>query len=130
MLTLLMVEKNEKLTLRISSDELEEIDSFLSSNNNYASRSEFIRMAVLEYISIKRVGIITKNNSIHPDPVIEMAVSKMVDAGFYKSVDSAYEDIIKEAWKNNIVSEMLKRKDSEYNRIEKILRGQKEYDKL
>ncbi|MCL4311319.1 MAG: ribbon-helix-helix domain-containing protein [Candidatus Thermoplasmatota archaeon] len=124
-----MTEKNEKLTIRISNEELEEIDSFLSYNSNYASRSEFIRMAVLEYISIKRVGIITKNNSIHPDPVIEKAVSRMVAAGFYKSIDSAYEEIIKEAWRHNLISEMLKNTDDEYSKIEKILEGEKKYDK-
>jgi hypothetical protein len=125
-----MNEKNEKLTIRISNDELEEIDSFLSYNNSYTSRSEFIRMAVLEYISIKRVGIITKNNSIHPDPLIEKAVSKMVSAGFYKSIDAAYEEIIREAWRKNIVSGMLKNADEEYSRIENILEGEKKYDKL
>ena len=130
MLTLLMNEKNGKLTIRISDDELEEIDSFLSYNSNYSSRSEFIRMAVLEYISIKRVGIITKNNSIHPDPLIEKAVSKMVSAGFYKSLDGAYEEIIREAWRNNIISAMLKNTNDEYDRIENILEGEKKYDKL
>ncbi|MCL4453852.1 MAG: ribbon-helix-helix domain-containing protein [Candidatus Thermoplasmatota archaeon] len=125
-----MNEKNEKLTIRISNDELEEIDSFLSYNNSYTSRSEFIRMAVLEYISIKRVGIITKNNSIHPDPLIEKAVSKMVSAGFYKSIDGAYEEIIREAWRKNIVSGMLKNADEEYSKIENILEGEKKYDKL
>ncbi|WMT52275.1 MAG: ribbon-helix-helix domain-containing protein [Ferroplasma sp.] len=125
-----MNEKNEKLTIRISNDELEEIDSFLSYNNSYTSRSEFIRMAVLEYISIKRVGIITKNNSIHPDPLIEKAVSKMVSAGFYKSIDAAYEEIIREAWRRNIVSGMLKNADEEYSKIENILEGEKKYDKL
>ncbi len=125
-----MNEKNGKLTIRISDDELEEIDSFLSYNSNYSSRSEFIRMAVLEYISIKRVGIITKNNSIHPDPLIEKAVSKMVSAGFYKSLDGAYEEIIREAWRNNIISAMLKNTNDEYDRIENILEGEKKYDKL
>ncbi|WP_298279974.1 ribbon-helix-helix domain-containing protein [Ferroplasma sp.] len=125
-----MNEKNEKLTIRISNDELEEIDSFLSYNNSYTSRSEFIRMAVLEYISIKRVGIITKNNSIHPDPLIEKAVSKMVSGGFYKSIDGAYEEIIREAWRKNIVSGMLKNADEEYSKIENILEGEKKYDKL
>jgi hypothetical protein len=125
-----MNEKNEKLTIRISNDELEEIDSFLSYNNGYANRSEFIRMAVLEYISIKRVGIITKNNSIHPDPIIEKAVSKMVSSGFFKSIDGAYEEIIKEAWRKNIISSMLKNADEEYSKIENILEGQKKYDKL
>ena len=125
-----MNEKNEKLTIRISNDELEEIDSFLSYNNGYASRSEFIRMAVLEYISIKRVGIITKNNSIHPNPLIEKMISKVVSAGFYKSIDEAYEEIIREAWKKNIISGMLKNTDEEYSRIENILGGEKNYDKL
>ena len=125
-----MNEKNGKLTIRISDDELEEIDSFLSYNSNFSSRSEFIRMAVLEYISIKRVGIITKNNSIHPDPLIEKAVSKMVSAGFYKSVDEAYEQIIREAWRNNLISAMLKNTNDEYSKIENILDGEKKYDKL
>ncbi len=125
-----MNEKNEKLTIRISDDELEEIDSFLSYNSNFSSRSEFIRMAVLEYISIKRVGIITKNNSIHPDPLIEKAVSKMVSAGYYKSIDEAYEQIIREAWKNNLISAMLKNTNDEYSKIENILDGEKKYDKL
>ena len=125
-----MNEKNGKLTIRISDDELEEIDSFLSYNSNFSSRSEFIRMAVLEYISIKRVGIITKNNSIHPDPLIEKAVSKMVSAGYYKSIDEAYEQIIREAWRNNLISAMLKNTNDEYSRIESILDGEKKYDKL
>jgi len=125
-----MTEKNEKLTIRISNEELEEIDSFLSYNSNYANRSEFIRLAVLEYISIKRVGILTKNNSIHPDPIIEKAISKMVSAGFYKSIDSAYEEIIKEAWRHNMLSEMLKNTSDEYSEIEKILKEEKSYDKI
>ena len=125
-----MNEKNGKLTIRISDDELEEIDSFLSYNSNFSSRSEFIRMAVLEYISIKRVGIITKNNSIHPDPLVEKAVSKMVSAGFYKSIDEAYEQIIREAWRSNLISAMLKNTNDEYSRIENILDGEKKYDKL
>jgi Arc/MetJ-type ribon-helix-helix transcriptional regulator len=125
-----MTEKSEKLTIRISNEELDEIDSFLTYNNNYSSRSEFIRMSVLEYISIKRVGIITKNNSIHPDPIIEKTVSKMVSAGFYKSIDDAYEEIIKMAWRHNLVSWMLKSSDEEYGKIEKILEEEKKYDKL
>lgn len=129
-INIIMTEKSEKLTIRISNDELEEIDSFLSYNSNYASRSEFIRMAVLEYISIKRIGIITKNNSIHPDPLIEKAISKMVSAGFYKSIDDAYEEIIKEAWRQNLISGMLKATGDEFSKIEKILEEEKRYDKL
>ena len=57
------------------------------------------------------------------------AVSRMVAAGFYKSIDSAYEAIIKEAWRHNLISEMLKNPDDEYSKIEKILEGEKKYDK-
>ena len=65
-----------------------------------------------------------------PDTTIEKAVSKMVSAGFYKSVDEAYEQIIREAWRNNLISAMLKNTNDEYSRIESILDGEKKYDKL
>ena len=60
-----MKEKNEKLTLRISDEELKEIDSFLSTNVNFTNRSEFIRFATMEYIANQRIGIITKNKEKH-----------------------------------------------------------------
>ncbi|MEM0140070.1 MAG: ribbon-helix-helix domain-containing protein [Ferroplasma sp.] len=124
-----MIEKNEKLTIRISDDELQEIDSFLSTNNSFTNRSEFIRMAVLEYISFKRVGIINKNG-MKMEPAIEKAVSKIVAAGYFKSVESAYTEIIREAWKQNIVSGLLEKSVGEGTRIDNLLKGEMEYDKL
>ncbi len=125
-----MMEKNEKLTIRISDDELEEIDSFLSSQNSFTSRSEFIRLAVLEYISMKRIGIINGNNSIHLDPAIEKSLNKIVSAGYFRSLESAYIEIIREAWNRNIVSEILEKSAGESARIDGILKGELKYDKL
>ncbi len=126
-----MKEKTEKLTLRISKEELEEIDTFLASNLNYTNRSEFIRMAVLEYISNLRIGIITKNsNNIHVNPVIEKTLIKAVNSGYFKNLDAAYEEIIHEAWRNNLISNLIIGRNDEIQRIEKSIEGEEKYDKI
>ncbi|WP_055032392.1 ribbon-helix-helix domain-containing protein, partial [Acidiplasma aeolicum] len=129
-LILLMRDKTEKLTLRISKEELEEIDSFLSTNSNYTNRSEFIRLAVLEYISNLRIGIISKNNTLHVNPIIEKSLQRAVSSGYFKSLDDAYEEIINEAWRNNIISGLIEAKHKEIEKIEKTLEGEKKYDEL
>ncbi len=131
LLTLLMKEKTEKLTLRISSEELEEIDAFLASNLNYTNRSEFIRLAVMEYIANLRIGIISKNNSnIQVNPVIEKTLLKAVNSGYFKNLDAAYGEIIHEAWRNNLISNLISERNDEIERIEKSIKGEEKYDKI
>jgi len=125
-----MNEKNEKLTLRISDEELKEIDNFLSTNVNFTNRSEFIRFATMEYITNQRIGIITKNNNIHTEPVIEKSISKAVNSGYFKNLESAYEEIINEAWRKNLISSIIKSRIDEMENIEKTINGEENYDKI
>lgn len=122
--------KNEKLTLRISDEELKEIDNFLSTNVNFTNRSEFIRFATMEYITNQRIGIITKNNNIHTEPIIEKSISKAVNSGYFKSLESAYEEIINEAWRKNLISSIIKSRINEMENIEKTINGEENYDKI
>ncbi len=130
MLTITMKEKNEKLTLRISDDELEEIDNFLSTNVNFTNRSEFIRFATMEYITNQRIGIITKNNSVHTEPIIEKTLSKAVNSGYFKSLESAYEEIINEAWRKNLISLLINMRIKEMEKIQKTMGNEVKYDKI
>ena len=116
-----MKEKNEKLTLRISDEELKEIDSFLSTNVNFTNRSEFIRFATMEYIANQRIGIITKNNSIHTEPIVEKTLSKAINFGYFKNLDSAYEEIINEAWRKSLISSLINMRIEEMEKIEKTM---------
>jgi len=125
-----MNEKNEKLTLRISDEELKEIDNFLLTNVNFTNRSEFIRFATMEYITNQRIGIITKNNNIHTEPIIEKSISKAVNSGYFKSLESAYEEIINEAWRKNLISSIIKSRIDEMENIEKTINGEENYDKI
>ena len=125
-----MKEKNEKLTLRISDEELKEIDSFLSTNVNFTNRSEFIRFATMEYITNQRIGIITKNNSIRTEPIIEKTLSKAVSSGYFKSLESAYEEIVNEAWRKNLISSLINMRVEEMEKIEKTMGKEVKYDKI
>ena len=125
-----MKEKNEKLTLRISDEELKEIDNFLSTNVNFTNRSEFIRFATMEYITNQRIGIITKSNSIRTEPIIEKVLSKTVNSGYFKSLESAYEEIINEAWRKNLISSLIDMRIEEMEKIERTLGKEVKYDKI
>jgi len=114
--------KDIKITLRISEDDLDEIDSFLESNPRYGSRSEFLRNCALNYISNKSV----RNKGSNSDSVAisrkqRELIEKMVDLGYYSSEEEAIKSIIEYVFDNGMIKTIFEDRINKYGQIEKSL---------
>ncbi len=58
------MDQGEKITLRISRENLDEIDGFLERNPRYGSRSEFLRNLAIDFISKTRVQMVQSNETV------------------------------------------------------------------
>ncbi|MGC8609377.1 MAG: ribbon-helix-helix domain-containing protein, partial [Thermoplasmata archaeon] len=74
-----MINKDVKLTIRISEDEIKEIDEFLNTNQEFGSRSEFIRHAALEFIGGKRVSLVNDTNEIDMDENSRIIIKTVIE---------------------------------------------------
>ncbi len=103
--------KDTKLTIRISEDDLKEIDEFLDSNPRFGSRSEFIRHSVLDYISRTRIGIVDQSETgIRLSKIMESVISRTVQKGFFKTREEVIEALLERAMRNNALHEILSEK--------------------
>ncbi len=114
--------KDIKITLRISEDDLDEIDSFLESNPRYGSRSEFLRNCALNYISNKS----GRNKGSNSDSVAisrkqRELIEKMVDLGYYSSEEEAIKSIIEYVFDNGMIKTIFEDRINKYGQIEKSL---------
>ncbi|MEM0158346.1 MAG: ribbon-helix-helix domain-containing protein [Thermoplasmataceae archaeon] len=114
--------KDTKLTLRISEEDLKEIDEFLTFNSKFGSRSEFIRHSALDYIARSRVSLQRDEND--PLPVernLEEIINEAVSQGLFKSKSEAISEILNHAFKTGIIVELFRAKMSSYVNLKKEL---------
>ncbi len=117
--------KDTKLTLRISEEDLSEIDEFLNTNPRFGSRSEFIRHSVLDYISRTRIGILDSSDTgIKLSKNMDKMISMVVQKGFFKTKDEVIEELLENAVKtgelHNIIEEKMQSFTSIMNDLEKF----------
>ena len=107
-----------KLTLRISQEEIDEIDEFLRLNERFPSRSEFIRHSVMDYISRTRVMIDSPSRqTIELSENFEKLIESAVSNGLFKSKNDAITEILERAFIEGIVNAILKTKMEGYSRL-------------
>ena len=101
--------KDTKITMRISEDELSEIDSFLNHNPKYGNRSEFLRNSALEFIANNRIKL-TSGSQICMDlpPAYEEILNSIVDEGYFRSTNELISAIIARAFDENLVKELVR----------------------
>lgn len=103
--------KDTKLTLRISEEDLSEIDEFLNTNPRFGSRSEFIRHSVLDYISRTRIGVIDQGETgIRLSKNMDRILSSVVQKGFFKTKDEVIEELLESAVKTGELHNILEDK--------------------
>ena len=103
--------KDTKLTLRISEEDLSEIDEFLNTNPRFGSRSEFIRHSVLDYISRTRIGIVDQGETgIKLSKNMDRIISSVVLKGFFKTKDEVIEEMLENAVKTGELHKIIKEK--------------------
>ncbi len=114
--------KDIKITLRISEDDLDEIDAFLENNPRYGSRSEFLRNCALNYISNKnsRKGGVNSNSVILSRKQQEL-IERMVDMGYYSGEEEAIKSIIEYVFDNGMIKTIFEDRINKYGQIEKSL---------
>ena len=120
--------KDTKLTIRISDEDLKEIDEFLESNPRFGSRSEFIRHSVLDYISRTRIGLIDQSETgIRLSKIMESVISRTVQKGFFKTREEVIEALLERAMKNNALHEILSEKSKS---LTSVLEDLEKFDTL
>ncbi len=103
--------KDTKLTLRISEEDLAEIDEFLNTNPRFGSRSEFIRHSVLDYISKTRIGFVDQGETgIRLSKNMDRIISSVVQKGFFKTKDEVIEELLENAVKSGELHKIIEDK--------------------
>jgi Arc/MetJ-type ribon-helix-helix transcriptional regulator len=103
--------KDTKLTLRISEEDLSEIDEFLNTNPRFGSRSEFIRHSVLDYISKTRIGFVDQSETgIRLSKNMDRIISSVVQKGFFKTKDEVIEELLENAVKSGELHKIIQEK--------------------
>lgn len=122
-------QRDNKITLRISEDDLKEIDTFLDKNPRFGSRSEFLRHAAVEFMSQLRIGIVdTSGINLKIDKVLLKTLQAAKDKGFFYSVEDAIVDIANQAMSNGLVTSMIKEKVEQYKNIQKQMDDLENFD--
>lgn len=114
--------KDIKITLRISEDDLDEIDAFLENNPRHGSRSEFLRNCALNYITNKN----SRTRGVNSNSVIlsrrqKELIEKMVDMGYYSGEEEAIKSIIEYVFDNGMIKTIFEDRINKYGQIEKSL---------
>ncbi len=110
--------KDTKLTLRISEDDLSEIDEFLDTNPRFGSRSEFIRHSVLDYISRTRIGVIDSGEmGIKLSKNMDKMISMVVQKGFFKTKDEVIEELLENSVKTGELHKIIEDKMNSFTSI-------------
>ena len=110
--------KDTKLTLRISEDDLAEIDEFLEVNPRFASRSEFIRYSAMDYIARTRVGVVEEQNSgVKLSRNLDNIISSVIERGFFKTRDEVIEELLKTAIDSGVLRRVIEQRIKSYNSI-------------
>jgi Arc/MetJ-type ribon-helix-helix transcriptional regulator len=90
---------NERISLRLEADDLELIDEFVAKHPEFSNRSHLARIALRSYID-KDAGSSTKpakdRAAVKIPGAIKGIIDRLVEDGYYSSVDAAVEDALRE----------------------------------
>ncbi|MHB1493602.1 MAG: ribbon-helix-helix domain-containing protein [Thermoplasmataceae archaeon] len=114
--------KDTKITMRISEEELSEIDSFLNHNPKYGNRSEFLRNSALEFIANNRIKL-TSGSQICMDiaPAYEEILNSIVEEGYFRNTNELISAIIARAFDENLVKELVRVKKASTRDLKGIM---------
>ena len=104
------MEKEEKVTIRISEADLLEIDQYLEVHQSYGSRSEFIRTAVFDFMNRGIATPMAEGAEVHLDGTTLDTLYKAVERGFFNSINEAISIVLNEASSEGIINNIIKRK--------------------
>ncbi|BAB59797.1 hypothetical protein [Thermoplasma volcanium GSS1] len=120
-----MLNKDVKLTLRISEEEINEIDEFLNLNPEFGSRSEFIRHAVMQYISSKRISVVKDDlQKTHEGLILDenskLIIKTAIENGFFKDENDLISAVLRESLEP-FVLKFVKKKSKNMSDLMKAL---------
>ncbi|MHB1622637.1 MAG: ribbon-helix-helix domain-containing protein [Cuniculiplasma sp.] len=116
--------KDIKITLRISEDDLDMIDSFLEENMSYGSRSEFLRNCALDFIQAKKAFKGWESgNGVSLSKKQEEYIERMIRMGYYPSKEDAIKSILEYVFDSGFIKKIFEEKIEKYQEIEKSMRS-------
>jgi len=121
-----IMDKEEKVTIRISEMDLLEIDQYLEKNVEYGSRSEFIRKAVFDFMTKGSQGRMSDGTEIKLDGSTEDTLRKAVERGFFTSISEAISIVLNAANSEGVINDIITRKIEKKKASEDLF---EEYDR-
>ncbi|EQB68390.1 MAG: hypothetical protein AMDU5_GPLC00012G0030 [Thermoplasmatales archaeon Gpl] len=116
--------KDIKITLRISEEDLDLIDSFLEENMSFGSRSEFLRNCALDFIqSKKNFKGMDLGNGISLSKKQEEYIERMIRMGYYPSKEDAIKSILEYVFDSGFIKKIFEEKIEKYQEIEKSMKS-------
>jgi Arc/MetJ-type ribon-helix-helix transcriptional regulator len=91
-----MDSSNERITLRLQKENVDDIDAFLEDSEEFKSRSELCRIALDKYIKERREEELPKGRPIRvriPSKYYDL-METLVDEGYHTSVESIINKLI------------------------------------
>ncbi|MFO8110605.1 MAG: ribbon-helix-helix domain-containing protein [Thermoplasmata archaeon] len=123
----------KKISLRVSEEDLDVIDSFISGRD-FPNRSAFIREAALDYI--KRQTVLEDHTEI-PTRIslpkrIKNTIHYLIAIGHYENWESAIKDLVKKAVLSEDINELKQKYEvlgGLSGHVESIIEVQKQQDR-
>ncbi len=116
--------KDIKITLRISEEDLDLIDSFLEENMAFGSRSEFLRNCALDFIQAKKsFKGVDLGNGISLSKKQEEYLDRMIKMGYYPSKEDSIKSILEYVFDSGFIKKIFEEKIEKYQEIEKSMKS-------
>jgi metal-responsive CopG/Arc/MetJ family transcriptional regulator len=98
-----------KITIRVNSLELDEIDDFLARSAEYKNRSSLIRAATMNFLKMqtKEKTIELNETVVSLNPRTMNILENLVDLKFFRSVDEALNYILMKATTERYIPKIL-----------------------
>lgn len=118
------MDQGEKITLRISRENLDEIDEFLTRNPRYGSRSEFLRNVAIDFIAKTRVQMIQDGETvcIKLPASIDTWISTAVNKGIFNNINEAVGIIINDLDASGKLLEIIEKRFELEEKKKEVLR--------
>ncbi|GEM_PF-5681136 len=126
------MERTEKITIRISREDLDSIDEFLERNHRYGSRSEFFRKLASDFVSNSNRHLVHLSDTvcIKIPRSINNLLSAAVEKGIFNSVSESISIILNDLDSNRELLALIKKRFEIEKEKREILREFSEGNEL
>ncbi|MGC8496815.1 MAG: ribbon-helix-helix domain-containing protein [Thermoplasmata archaeon] len=121
---------DSKITIRVNSMELDEIDDFLARSSDYKNRSDLIRAATMKFLKMqeKERSIELNETVVSLNPRTMSILENLVELKFFNSVNEALNHILIKATTERYIPKIVHELLSSQGELNREFEEFKQYD--